>query len=71
MITSRNLIANGRRTSIRLEPEFWDAMAGICEHEHICMRDLVNQVVASRKQDQGLTAAIRVFVLVHYIARVA
>lgn len=70
-LLSRNVIkADGHRTSIRLEPEFWRALASICQHEDLRMSDLVKLVQASRKEGQGLTTAIRVFVLDHYIARV-
>lgn len=71
-LLNRNLLAaDGHRTSIRLEPEFWLALTSICEHERICMQDLIKRVQASRKAGQGLTTAVRVFVLNHYVGRVS
>jgi len=39
-LVSRNVVISGRRTSVRLEPEMWDALREICQRE----RSTIHQV---------------------------
>ena len=61
MLINRNITVDGHRTSIRLEPEFWDGLADIAQREHQTIDELCTEV------DHGAgnlsrTAAIRVFI---------
>jgi predicted DNA-binding ribbon-helix-helix protein len=64
-LINRNVIAERGRTSMRLEPELWDALAEICEREDQDMSTLVRQVEAAGHTG-GRTSAIRVFILNYY-----
>jgi predicted DNA-binding ribbon-helix-helix protein len=56
-----------RRTSLRLEPIMWDALADIARREGMSLHD-VCAMVEERRQASSLTAAIRVFVLAYFRA---
>jgi predicted DNA-binding ribbon-helix-helix protein len=66
-LVNRNVTVDGHRTSIRLEPVMWEALNRICQRERKSMNELVTLI--ARKRDQStLTAAIRVFLLTYYQA---
>jgi predicted DNA-binding ribbon-helix-helix protein len=62
----RSLSLHGHRTSVSLEPEFWDAFRTIAEARNIPLNRLAAEIDDARKDDAGLASAIRVFVLNHY-----
>lgn len=53
----------GHRTSISLEPEFWQAFQDIARHKNIPINALTAEIDAARGMDRGLASAIRVYVL--------
>ena len=63
-----SLTLHGHRTSVSLEPEFWDAFQAIAESEGVPLNQLAARIDDARKGDAGLASAIRVFVLEHYKA---
>ena len=70
MLINRNITVDGHRTSIRLEPEFWDGLADIAQREHQTVDELCTEV------DHGAgglsrTAAIRVFITSYMTQRAA
>jgi len=66
-LVNRNVVAGRGRTSMRLEPELWDALSEICEREDQDMSTLVRQVEAAGHVG-GRTSAVRVFILNYYRA---
>ncbi len=50
------------RTTIRFEPEFWEALDYICKHERINRGELVRRAESSAST-VVLTSAVRVYVL--------
>lgn len=58
----RNVRVDGRRTSVKLEAEFWRAL-DLLASETGCGVDELCQMARRRHPDGGLTSAIRVFVL--------
>lgn len=66
-LVNRNVTVAGRRTSIRLEPEMWDALAEICRREDISAHEAC-AVVARRRGGLSLTAAIRVYIMSYFRA---
>ena len=64
-LVNRNVVAERGRTSMRLEPELWDALNEICEREERDMSTLVRQV-ESAGHAGGRTSAIRVFILNYF-----
>ena len=64
-LINRNVIAQSGRTSMRLEPELWDALQEICLRETITLSDLV-QRIERQGHPGGRTSAIRVHVVTYF-----
>ena len=64
-LINRNVIAKRGRTSMRLEPELWDALVEIGEREGKDLSGLVRKVEAN-EHPGGRTSAVRVFVLEYF-----
>jgi predicted DNA-binding ribbon-helix-helix protein len=55
----------GHRTSITLEPPFFDALKEIAAEEGVSLSKLIARIDAARA-GKGLSSALRLFVLDHY-----
>jgi predicted DNA-binding ribbon-helix-helix protein len=66
-LVNRNVVAERGRTSMRLEPELWDALLEICEREAQDMNTIVQRVEAAGHAG-GRTSAVRVFLLGYFRA---
>lgn len=66
-LINRNVTATQGRTSLRLEPELWDALGEVCQRERLTLGELVRQVEA-RAGNTGRTSAVRVFTLDYFRA---
>jgi predicted DNA-binding ribbon-helix-helix protein len=64
-LINRNVVAARGRTSMRLEPELWDALLEICLREDLDASELVRQIEA-KGHAGGRTSAVRVHVLTYY-----
>jgi predicted DNA-binding ribbon-helix-helix protein len=64
-LVNRNVVAARGRTSMRLEPELWDALLEICLREDLDASELVRQIEA-KGHAGGRTSAVRVYVLTYY-----
>jgi predicted DNA-binding ribbon-helix-helix protein len=64
-LVNRNITAGGGRTSMRLEPEVWDALREICLREGMELRDLI-QLVERTAPVGCRTSAVRVHVLTYF-----
>ena len=67
-LVSRNITVQGRRTSIRLEPEMWAALRDIAKRERCSIHEVCTLVCLRKKENSSLTAAIRVFLMLYYRA---
>jgi len=65
---SRNVVVNGQRTSMRLEPDEWEALAEICRLENLSTNQLCSRVAESRSE-KAFTSGLRVFMLNYFRAR--
>jgi predicted DNA-binding ribbon-helix-helix protein len=65
MLQNRNLMVSGRRTSVRLEPQMWDALHEIARRERRAIGEIATLVDRQRHQST-LTAAIRVFIVSYF-----
>jgi len=63
-----SLTLHGHRTSVSLEPEFWEAFRAIAAEKSTHINALAAEIDDARSGDAGLASAIRVFVLTHYRA---
>jgi predicted DNA-binding ribbon-helix-helix protein len=61
-----SLTLHGHRTSVSLEPEFWDAFRAIAAIRATPLNALAAEIDAGRHEAEGLASAIRVFCLNHY-----
>jgi predicted DNA-binding ribbon-helix-helix protein len=64
-LINRNVTASRGRTSMRLEPELWDALEEICRRERVTMADLVRRIEQTGHPG-GRTSAVRVHVLGYF-----
>lgn len=64
-LANRNVTIAGRRTSMKLEPDMWDALDEICYREKATVHEVCTQV-ARHHHGNNLTAAIRVFILSYF-----
>lgn len=67
-LVSRNITINGRRTSVRLEPEMWQSLHEISDRERCTIHELCSLIQLKKAKNSSLTAAIRVFLMLYYRA---
>lgn len=67
-LLSKNITVRGHRTSIRLEPEMWDALKDIAHREGTSIHNICSLISMRKADDTSLTAAIRVFLMLYYRA---
>jgi predicted DNA-binding ribbon-helix-helix protein len=60
-------MASNGRTSMRLEPEVWDALREICLRENVDLRDLIRSI-EDGSGPGGRTSAVRIYVLQYFRA---
>lgn len=68
-LVNRNVVAGSGRTSMRLEPELWEALIEVCQREGQDLHTLIRSVNSARATG-GRTSAVRVFLL-HYFRSAA
>ncbi|MBP2297844.1 ribbon-helix-helix domain-containing protein [Azospirillum picis] len=61
----RSLMINGRRVTLRMEKEIWQAVDDVARRRCMTVSDLVSEADRSRGND-SLTAAVRVGVVDYY-----
>lgn len=66
-LVNRNVTASQGRTSMRLEPELWDALQEICERERVTLGEVVRRI-EKRGHPGGRTSAVRVHVMEYFRA---
>ena len=64
-LVNRNVTALRGRTSMRLEPELWDALEEICTREALSLTEVVKQIERVGHPG-GRTSAVRVHVLAYF-----
>jgi predicted DNA-binding ribbon-helix-helix protein len=64
VVIKRSILINGRKSSVSLENEFWDALREIADRGKIAPSTLVEQIDKERN-NINLSSAIRVFVFNH------
>lgn len=65
-LISKNVRIHDRRTSIRLEPEMWDALNEIAGIESCTIHCLCGAVYDLKEEGSSFTAALRVFLMEYY-----
>lgn len=59
----RSFAIKGHRTSISLEPPFWDALKEIADSRGISLAGLVSEIDDRRGVTAGLSTSVRLYVL--------
>lgn len=70
-LVNKNVAGASGRTSIRLEPELWDALEEICRREGMSMTEIVRLIEARSAdagQTGGRTSAVRVYIVGYFRA---
>ena len=67
-LMSRNITVRGRRTSVRLEPEMWNALFDIAKRENCTIHDICTLISMRKNPKTSLTAGIRVFLMLYFRA---
>ncbi len=67
LLVSKNVNIGRRRTSLRLEQEFWEALMDICARESLTIHQLCT-LVDQRRHGSSRTSAIRAFVITYFRA---
>lgn len=60
-IIKRSVVVAGHRTSVSLEPAFWDALKEIAQRRSLSINKLIAEI--DRDRTGNLSSAIRVYVL--------
>ena len=63
----RNVKVSGRRTSLSLEPYFWQSLEEVCRREGLKINTLCT-LIDKRRGNATLTAVLRVFLLRYFRA---
>ena len=64
-LVNHNIVIGGRRTSVRLEPQMWDALNEIARREGCTIHDVCTKVDANRQQTT-YSASLRVYILAYF-----
>ena len=68
LILKRSIMIAGKKTSVSLEDEFWQALKQIAAGFDMPLAKLVHRI-DTRRQNGNLSSALRLFVLEHYLSR--
>ncbi len=67
-LVGRNITVYGKRTSVRLEPEMWEALKYVSRKEKCTIHNICTLVYLRKQSNTSLTAAIRVFLMLYFRA---
>ena len=70
LVVKRSVRLRGRKTSVSLEDEFWNALKKIASDRHATLSELVGDLDAQRQRG-NLSSALRLFVLEYYRGKAA
>jgi len=64
-LVSRNVTISGRRTSLRMESETWQALEEICAREGKSLHQVCT-MIEERRSVSNRTSAVRAFIIAYY-----
>ena len=65
-LRKRSVTIQGHRTSVSLEPDFWDALAEVAEAKNRPVAALISEIDRRSGRESSLSSAIRSFVLAYF-----
>ncbi len=66
-LVMHNVVVDGRRTTVRLEPVIWDVLQSIARQEEMTLHDLVSEI-NRRRTASSLSSGIRAYVVIYLSA---
>ncbi len=70
LVTKRSIIVGGHKTSVSLEPAFWNGLKEIASGRRLTLSELVGSIDSERAHG-NLSSAVRLFVLDYYRTQIA
>jgi predicted DNA-binding ribbon-helix-helix protein len=70
LVVKRSIFLAGRKTSVSLEDEFWNALKKIASDRYVTVSELVGDIDKQR-QHGNLSSMLRLFVLEYYRGKAA
>jgi predicted DNA-binding ribbon-helix-helix protein len=67
-LQTRNLTISDRRTSVRLEPIFWNGLREIADKRNMTIHELAREILNKKPRDSSLTSALRTYIVGFYRA---
>lgn len=67
-LTSRSILINGKRTSVRLEDNMWSSLKDIAKREKTDVHRICTVLSETKDKKMTLTSKIRVFIMLYYKA---
>ena len=64
-LVTRNVTVSGRRTSVRLEPDLWEALREIALRENRTLHDICSDIDQTRGGTR-LTSAMRIYIVNYF-----
>ncbi len=64
-----SLVIMGHKTSVALEPVFWDTFCRLAAQKKMSAAALAAEIDANRKPEQSLSGAIRVYVVTQLLSQ--
>lgn len=71
--SKRSVTLHGHRTSLSLEPEFWDALQEVAQAQGRSVNALIAEIDAGRltgPEPRNLSSAVRVYLLEYFRERI-
>ncbi len=68
-LVKRSISLHGHRTSLALEPEFWQQVDGIARQRNRSLAALIAEIDDNRDPDDALSSSVRVWVLKSVLER--
>lgn len=64
-LVTRNVNVGGRRTSVRLEPDLWEALREIARRERCSLHEICTDI-DRRRGGTRLTSAMRIYIVNYF-----
>ncbi|MBI1210617.1 MAG: aryl-sulfate sulfotransferase [Alphaproteobacteria bacterium] len=65
-LRKRSVTIQGHRTSVSLEPDFWEALAEVAGAQNRSVAALIAEIDRRSGRETSLSSAIRSFLLAHF-----
>ena len=65
-LVARTVLCARGRTRLRIEPEFWEALAEICARERVRLNELVRRIERHGSEQARLASALRVYAVGYF-----